>query len=170
RTRSAIARPPIPRSMIRNMESASIALMLVRGLPEQLLPVSHLCFQCADAIEKSREIGNAVGLRGELETGIIELRHEVLDRLGCLRNVLPKHRGSALVGVGDPDRSLEPLATAVKSSGLLSLVFLVASSVICVNGPPKTLRLSVTACAPGSLRPRSVNGCTAICAVMLALP
>src|SRR5262249_11699987 len=121
RTRSAIARPPIPRSMIRNMESASIALMLVRGLPEQLLLVSHLCFQCADAIEKSREIGNAVGLRGELETGIIELRHEVLDRLGCLLNVLPKHRGSALVGVGDPDRLLERIGNRGKKQRIAFL-------------------------------------------------
>ena len=66
--------------------------------------------------------------------------------------------------------SSSALATALNSVGFLSLVCFVASSVICVSGPPNTLRLSVITCAPGSFRPRSVNGCTAACAVIVALP
>ena len=76
-------------------------------------------------------------------------------------------RLSALAILIDSSRAAP---TTLNSAGFLSLVGFVASSVICVSGPPNTSRLSVTIWAPGSLRPRFVKGWTAACAVMVALP
>src|SRR3974390_49558 len=103
------------------MKLTSIALMRMRGFPEQLLPVAQLRFQRADAIEKGRKKSDAVRLRRELEAGIVELRQKLLDRLGRLLNVLPKHGGSALVGVGDADRLFERVGNCGKKQRIALL-------------------------------------------------
>lgn len=66
--------------------------------------------------------------------------------------------------------SSSALATAWNRAGFLSLVCLVARSVLWVRGPPKSLRLSVRTCAPRSFRPRSAKNCTPVWAVTVALP
>src|SRR5258705_7083953 len=57
----------------------SVALPLMGGLPEQLLPVAELRLHGAGAIEKVREVGDAAGLRGELETRIVLLGPPIVD-------------------------------------------------------------------------------------------
>ena len=77
--------------------------------------------------------------RGELEARIVELRHQIVDVVGRLLGLLPKHRGGSFVGIGDLDRFIERVGDGLEQ-GIFFLVCLVASNVICVSGPPNTLR------------------------------
>src|SRR3954454_20556263 len=60
----------------------SVALPLMGGLPEKFLPVAELRLHGAGAIEKVSEVGDAAGLGGELEAGIVELGHQIVDIVG----------------------------------------------------------------------------------------
>ena len=57
----------------------SVALLVIGGLPEEFFPVFDFGLHAPDTVEKSREIGDAVRLRGEFEAGIAEQGNQVVD-------------------------------------------------------------------------------------------
>src|ERR1700716_1068386 len=85
----------------------SVALLLMGGLPEQLLPVAELRLHGPGTVQEIREEGDAARLRSELEAGIVELGHQTVDAVGRLLRVLPQQGGGALVRIGGLDRFVE---------------------------------------------------------------
>src|ERR1700730_10566912 len=99
----------------------SVALLLMRRLPEEVLPVGDLGLHRADAIEEGREIGDAMRPRRELEAGIIEQGEEFIDAFGRILRLLPQYRGGALVRIGDIDRLLQRGGDRLEQRGIALL-------------------------------------------------
>src|SRR5258707_10968040 len=82
----------------------SVALPLMGGLPEQLLPVAELRLHGAGAIEKVREVGDAAGLPGELQAPILVVGHPIVDVVWRPLRVLSQPSGGAPVPLCRPYR------------------------------------------------------------------
>src|SRR5512144_1825410 len=115
----AIWRGSLTRSRAGAAPTVSIALLVMRRLPEQLLPVLDLCLHGADAVEKRREMRDALRPRGKLEARVVELGDKIVDILGRFLDVLPQRGGGALVRIGDLDRFVQRVGDGLEQGRIL---------------------------------------------------